>query len=176
MLWLSDEAIEYAVAKCRRERGYRIIIAIPNRNRIQDIECVLRGLIRDADEVVIRRPQGGLNVEFNTGSCIKVLPASDSARGHRSHLLIADKCIDDEIIDCVLKPYETLDRIDRQNRRNTVHFREEYLFRPYLSRPIEQTCLWEGIFLNNEDGKEFADVSEDEFINILNAEKGDTRK
>lgn len=171
MLWLSDEAIEYAVAKCRRERGYRIIIAIPNRNRIQDIEYVLRGLIRDADEAVIRRPQGGLNVEFNTGSCIKVLSASDSARGHRSHLLIADKCIDDEIIDCVLRPYENLDRIDRQNRRNTVHFRAEY-----LSRPIERTCLWEGIFLNNEDCKEFADVSEDEFINILNAEKGDIRK
>ena len=28
MLWLSDEAIEYAVAKCRRERGYMIIVVV----------------------------------------------------------------------------------------------------------------------------------------------------
>lgn len=31
MLWLSNEAIEYAVAKCRREPGYKVGIALNSR-------------------------------------------------------------------------------------------------------------------------------------------------
>ena len=168
MLWLSEEAIEYAVAKCRRERGYRIVIAVPDRNRIQNIECILRNLLRDTDEVITRRRER-LDIEFNNGSYIKTLIASDSARGHRGHLLIADKDIDDEIINCVLRPYETLECIERQRRRqhDADLFRAEYLSR-HLSRPIEPIGLWERGSFNIDDDKEFTDVSEEEFMNILN--------
>ena len=162
MLWLSDEAIEYAVAKCRREQGYRIAIAVPNRNRVQEIDYALRSHLRDTDEFRARRG-GGLAIEFHNGSYIKVLTASDNARGHRVHLLIADEDIDDEIISCVLRPYETLEHLERQRRRNTDLFRAEY-----LSRPMEPTGLWEREFFNTDDDKDFADVSEEEFMNILN--------
>lgn len=159
MIWLSDEAIEYAVAKCRRERGYRIVIAVPNMDRIRNIECILRSVLRPIDEFGIRR-NGGLTINFSNGSTIKVLTANDNVRGHRVHLLIADEDINDEIIDCILRPCETLEYYERQQR---------YKAEEYWTIPIaNNTVMLKKIFLGIDDDKEVTDVSEEEFMNILN--------
>ena len=73
MLWLSNEAIEYAVAKCRREPGYKVGIALNSRARNTQIELCLRECLRDTDEVRVRRSVCNMTVEFHNGSYIKVI-------------------------------------------------------------------------------------------------------
>lgn len=46
-----------------------------------------------------------MTVEFHNGSYIRVIPASDNARGYRMHLLIADENINDDVLRR-LKEYE----------------------------------------------------------------------
>lgn len=164
MLWLSDEAIEYAVAKCRREPGYKVGIALNSRAKYNEVEMCLRGCLRDADECRIRRSVCNMMIEFHNGSYIKVIPASeDNARGNRLHLLIADEDINDEVINRC----EILESMGRQRRRYAENLRTEFRAE-YLSRPMEPTGLWEREFFNTNDDKDFADVSEEEFMNILN--------
>lgn len=167
MLWLSDEAIEYAVAKCRREPGYKVGIAINSRAKHNEVEMCLRGCLRDTDEFRVRRSVCNMMIEFHNGSYIKVISASDNARGNRLHLLIADEDINDEVIDCVLRRCETLESMERQRRRYAENLRTEFRAE-YLSRPMEPTGLWEREFFNTNDDKDFADVSESEFMKILN--------
>jgi len=167
MLWLSDEAIEYAVAKCRREPGYKVGIALNSRAKHNEVEMCLRGCLRDTDECRIRRSVCNMMIEFHNGSYIKVIPASDNARGNRLHLLIADEDINDEVLDCVFRRCETLESMERQRRRYTENLRTEFRAE-YLSRPMEPTGLWEREFFNTNDDKDFADVSESEFMKILN--------
>lgn len=167
MLWLSDEAIEYAVAKCRREPGYKVGIALGTRARKNQVEMCLRECLRDTDEFRVRRSVCNMTVEFHNGSYIRVIPASDNERGYRMHLLIADENISDEVINCVLEPYETLEKLERQQRRyNKARFRPDFS-REYLSRPYDPS-VWEMELMNIGEDKDFADVSESEFMKILN--------
>lgn len=106
-------------------------------------------------------------IEFHNGSYIKVISASDNARGNRLHLLIADEDINDEVLDCVLRRCEILESMERQRRRYAENLRTEFRAE-YLSRPMEPTGLWEREFFNTNDDKDFADVSESEFMKILN--------
>ena len=167
MLWLSDEAIEYAVAKCRREPGYKVGIALNSRAKHNEVEMCLRGCLRDTDELRIRRSVCNMMIEFHNGSYIKVISASDNARGNRLHLLIADEDINDEVLDCVLRRCEILESMERQRRRYAENLRTEFRAE-YLTRPMEPTGLWEREFFNTSDDKDFADVSESEFMKILN--------
>lgn len=112
MLWLSKEAVEYAVAKCRRERGYKVGIALNTGARRTHIEHWFRDCISDADTLRVRRNGYNMMIEFHNGSYIKVISASDNARGNRLHLLIADEDISDEVLDCVLRPCEILESIE----------------------------------------------------------------
>ena len=167
MLWLSDEAIECAVAKCRREPVYKVGIALNSRAKYNEIEMCLRGCLRDTDEFRVRRSVCNMTVEFHNGSYIRVIPASDNVRGYRTHLLIADENISDEVINCVLKPCETLAILERRQRRyNEARFRPDFS-REYLSRPYDP-IVWEMELMNIGEDKDFADVSESEFMKILN--------
>lgn len=166
MLWMSEEAIEYAVAKCRNEKGYKIIIALANRGMMRSVDYKVRSLIKDTDKVKFRRGGGDFLVEFENGSFIRAVYASDNARGHRAHLVVADDAINDDILNCVFKPMEILKHIERQRRRDYDMLRTEpsismpyYTFRPY-NLDLSGTDLYQD--------KEFEDVSEDEFMKILN--------
>lgn len=167
MLWLSDEAIEYAVAKCRKEPGYKVGIALNSRAKHNEVEMCLRGCLRDTDEFRVRRSVCSMMIEFHNGSYIKVMSASDNTRGNKLHLLIADEDINDEVLNCVLRPCEILESMERQRRRYAETLRRDFRAE-YLSRPMEPTGLWEREYFNNNDDKEFTDVSESEFMKILN--------
>lgn len=164
MIWLSDEAIEYAFAKCRSERGYKIIVAVSNRHKQQNVEYALRRNIRDTDEFnKVLRCGGNILIEFKNGSYIKVIPAVENARGYKCHLLIVDEYVDDEIINCVFKPMEILEEIERRRWKEYACFKPKYAcFKP------EYACLWEHVFPNIDNDEEIADVSEEEFMKILN--------
>ena len=167
MLWLSDEAIEYAVAKCRKEPGYKVGIALNSRVKHNEVEICLRGCLRDTDEFRVRRSICNMMIEFHNGSYIKVISASDNARGNRLHLLIADEDINDEVLDCVLRRCEILESMERQRRRyNDETLRRDFR-REYLSRPYNPS-VWEMELMNVGEDKDFADVSESEFMKILN--------
>lgn len=165
MLWLSKEAVEYAVAKCRRERGYKVGIALNTGARRTHIEYWFRDCISDVDTLRVRRNGYNMMIEFHNGSYIKVISASDNARGNRLHLLIADEDISDEVLDCVLRPCEILESIERLRRRN-----EDVFIAEYLSRPMRPTGQWEIEYMQIiiDDDNNFADVSESELMKILN--------
>lgn len=117
MLWLSNEAIEYAVAKCRKESGYKVGIALNSRTKYNEVEMYLRDCLRDTDEFRIHKSVYDTTVEFHNGSYIRVIPESYKARGYKMHLLIADENINDDVLDCILRPCENLEWVERQKRR-----------------------------------------------------------
>lgn len=160
MLWLSDEAVQYAVAKCRSTAGYRIGIAVSNANTRQNLDRLLRGLLEDRDNYRIRRNGGRTSViEFGNGSCIRTLPASDCARGYRVHLLIADENINDKVLNCVLQPLETLERIERMRRLYNEPDPEAGFY--------AKLAMCDQEYFDDNDNS-FEDVSESEFMKILN--------
>lgn len=165
MLWLSDEAIEieYAVSKCRSERGYKVGIALNSRAKYKEVELCIRRCLRDTDDFKLRRSTNNMEIEFHNGSYIKVIPASDNSRGYRYHLLILDEYISDEVLNCVLRHCEIPESIERQRYRryNSDVFEKEYI------------CNWVMSADNADNDKDYADVSEDEFMEILN--KGNRR-
>lgn len=158
MLWLSDEAIEYAVSKCRNERGYKVGIALNSRAKYSDVELCIRRCLRDTDVFELRRSTNNMEIKFHNGSYIKVIPASDNSRGHRFHLLVPDGDISDEVLNCVLRPCEILESIERQSHRryNSDIFEKEYI------------CNWVTAANNADNDKDYAEVPEDEFMEILN--------
>lgn len=160
MLWLSDEAVRYAVAKCRNTAGYRIGIAVSGASARQNLDHLLRELLEDRDNYRIRRSSGrAIIIEFGNGSYIRTLPASNSARGCKVHLLIADENISDEILDSVLRPLEILEHIERRRWFYNKPNPQEWL---YIKPEI---CDQEYLV---DDDDSFEDVSESEFMKILN--------
>ena len=45
-----------------------------------------------------------MKVELYDGTIYQVVSASDNSRGHKCHKAYVDRYIDNEIIDCVIKP------------------------------------------------------------------------
>lgn len=159
MLWLSDEAIEYAVKICRRKQNYKVGIVLQNELRILDLEDCLRDCLRDREDFQIHRSRGCLMIEFCNGSYIKTMLATNNSRGHRVNLLIADENIDDEILDYVFRYCETLDNIERRNQRYSNTLAREEVLSYYH---------WGREFFYEDNDEEIADVSESELMKLLN--------
>lgn len=160
MLWLSDEAVQYAVTKCRNTAGYRIGIAVLNVSARQSLDHLLRELLKDRDDYRIRRNGGhAIVVEFDNGSYIRTLPASECARGYRVHLLIVDENINDEVLNYILRPLETLECIKRMRRLYNESELEAGFYAKLEMCDQEYFC---------DDDNSFTDVSESEFMKILN--------
>lgn len=170
MLYLSDEAIEYAVKKCRRTDAYEVAVAVSNGRTRQNLEYILRDLLADRNDFNVSRNGGYLQVRFTNGSHIRVLPATDSARGYRFHLLIVDENINDNILNEVLRPRENLEWYDRRRREETRLQSSSEFVREYFNRPIENhTCTYtDQQTVKTDDDDEFADVPEEEFMQLLN--------
>lgn len=158
MLWLSDEAIEYVVSKCRNEREYKVGIALNSRAKYNEVESCIRRCLRDTDIFEFHRGTNNIEIKFHNGSYIKVIPASNNSCGHRSHLLLLDEGIGDEVLNCVLRPCEIPESIEwqRHGRYNSDIFEKEYI------------CNWVTAADNADNDKDYEDVSEDEFMEILN--------
>lgn len=111
MFWLSDKAIEYAVFKCQNNPGYKVGIALNSRSKYNDVELCMRKCLKDTDDYIFRKGANDKRIEFHNGSYIRIIPATDNSRGYKFHLLITDKEINDEIINCVLRPCEILNYV-----------------------------------------------------------------
>lgn len=135
MIWLSDEAIEYAVCRCRKIPRYKVGIALNTRTKSNDVHSCLCRHLRYSDVLRFLKQSDGERVEFYNGSCIQIIPATANSCGYKIHLLIADEDICDETLNSVLRPLEILDKIDKQRRelqnpgmseKNINNFRKEY--------------------------------------------------
>lgn len=168
MLWLSNEAIAYAVAKCRKEPGYKVCIASNSRARRMQIELCVRNCLQDSNDF---RVSGNMRYdmwfEFCNGSSIKIIPATDNSRGYKTHLLVADKDIDDDVLNCILRPCEILENMERY-RQSCV---DETLIRNFRKEYSSQSMKLAGVLEeenSGNDSKEFPNVSESELNKILN--------
>ncbi len=161
MLYLSDEAIQYAIAKCRNNDRYRVCVAIPDRIRRQKLYTILHHYLGEPDDYSEKLAMNKIRIEFENGSSIDTIPASDNARGYRSHLLIVDKTIDDDIIKCVLQPHEILEEQERYINKFVNDARQKREQQEQDKKNTQQDEL------ENLDA-EYADVIESEFLEVLN--------
>lgn len=116
MIYLSDSALLYAINICRAKPKYKVLVATDRRNDWNNIEMFLLHHIRDSDMYQIANTNSECSVQFKNGSSIRCICSHDSFRGYRAHLLIAAPKIDNEIINCVLRPMETAKEIEAWNR------------------------------------------------------------
>lgn len=111
MIFLSNAALRYAVEICAEVPKYQVIVTalVDKRLKIQEdlIDLVNRLYISEVHW--IKNSYNRAEIYLKNGSHITVVPASDSARGYREHLLIVDKDINPKVIKDVFIHKEILD-------------------------------------------------------------------
>lgn len=127
MIFLSNAALRYAVEVCAEIPSYQVIVTALT----DKLPGVQRELINLANQICgtevywIKSSCNRTEIYLKNGSLIKVVPANESARGYRSHLLIADRDIDRETLEAVFYAKEILDVFDykeyhRQKGKETL--------------------------------------------------------
>lgn len=110
MIFLSNAAIRYAVDVCQERERHKVGIAIQGEDKRNAMRDLILSMVSDSDCVErIRNSKHNFEILFKNGSVIRFIFPSDSARGNKLHLLIADKEIQIDIIQTVLKRCEILD-------------------------------------------------------------------
>lgn len=162
MIYLSGEAIDYAVQMCRNHAGYKVIVACGSRSQSYvKVELLSRvGDFKDAD---IRQGSGNFSIRWRHGSSLLLFLSESNIRGSRAHLLIIDKDISSECSHRWLA-METLKYEDFSDI-TLPEFQHEY------------QCLWnvvipdsdnETICKNQDDDSEnVVDISESDLMKIL---------
>lgn len=113
MLFLSNAALRYAVDICLEKDKYKVGIATKGFEKRDIVRQQILDMITGSDCVEhIRNSKYNFEVQFKNGSVIKLILASDSSRGNMLHLLIVDREISIDVVECVLKRCELLDWIE----------------------------------------------------------------
>lgn len=117
MIYLNDEAILYAISMCRRRRGYIVGIALSSMRQLNSISHMIMSCMR---EYRVKREcyfiASDIDIRFDNGSRIYLLPVFGHARGNRVHLLIVDENIDYGKCQEIYRPIECLEDIEAQRR------------------------------------------------------------
>ncbi len=126
----------YCVTRCILYPGTRVIIASGTRGQaINVLEKILYELKPSSPELAaeINEKETKVNgtnaiIVFNNTSSIKVVTASDTARGNRGHVLLLDeyRLISKNTIDTVLRKFLTLRRMPRYEELTDEQRKEEY--------------------------------------------------
>ena len=111
MISLSRSALVYAISICREKENYRVTVVCDSETGSEAVmeELCNFNLVRDPQHT--HRVVKGRNssyLQFKNGSIIRVIAARESVRGLRSHLIIVSPEVNKEIVECVLRPMETL--------------------------------------------------------------------
>ena len=125
MIYLSESAIQYAFMLCLEKERYIINIAMATKEKVEIWFSKFNKLI-ESNAGAIRKSisirSGYGSIEFTNGSSIRMFRMfrvnESLCRGKRCHLLIVDEQIEKDIINTVLKPYETL------NYRETIFYKK----------------------------------------------------
>ena len=113
MLWYSNAAIDYAIARCIEKPGYKVVIAYGRDKEEQD--AFYEKLQFEETISRIRCAGGNIDVTFNNGSKIDWVSPTENSRGHRAHLVIMRYDVPDETIRCVFEPMEILEWMERKS-------------------------------------------------------------
>jgi hypothetical protein len=123
MLYLSDATLKCVLSRCIKRSGYKVGIAPLNRYKIKN---KLVDMIDDDIFNHIYRMTFSINntcIRFCNGSEIQIIQSNDSARGRAFHLIVVDKKIDKQTINCVLKKCEKL--VDEYTKHYNQKLRKE---------------------------------------------------
>jgi hypothetical protein len=124
----------YACCKAILYPGSKIVIASATKNQSKLIvsEKIRTELMEMSDNLrreidSIKDNQNDVIVYFCNGSTIKVVPASDNARGSRSTCLIYEefRMIDKQVIDSVLSPFSIVRQAPYMQRQEYSNIYEE---------------------------------------------------
>lgn len=126
----------YCAARCILFPGTRVCIASGTRGQaVNLLEKILYELKPLSPELCseINDKETKVNntigqIVFHNGSMIKVVTASDTARGNRCHVLLLDECrlINKGTVDTVLRKFLTLRRMPRYEELTEEERRREY--------------------------------------------------
>lgn len=119
MLFLSDEAIEYAVKMCCANSHYEVLIVGKALTTVQQIFERLISISQKITEANRSFRAGHTpTVIFDNNSCITVVSATPcNARGRKVHLLIADKNINYNLLHREFTLCEVLEDWDMRNKQ-----------------------------------------------------------
>jgi hypothetical protein len=160
MIYLNEDAIKYAISICKSKQNYKVGIVI-NTIKIDYVKSILLDLLKDEDCHIRRNGGNFIQVQFNNGSLIRSIPASNNARGFRVHLLIIDDDVDRNIVNVVFKPLQIdYDIMYRETANAVTGFTADRIFFDefVITFPDEDV-----------DENETAYIDEDEFMKILEA-------
>lgn len=121
MLFLSNEAIEYAVKMCCANPHYDVLVVGKSLTTVQQIFERLMSVSQKITEINRSFRAGHTpTVIFNNNSRITVVSANPSnARGCKVHLLIADKNIDYDLLHREFIRCEVLENWNMRNKQAT---------------------------------------------------------
>ncbi len=171
MIYLNEESLQYAISMCRRRSRYKVGIALYSRRQIHELRDMIGRILQmpthddfmiRASEVLSESPY--LDIRFENGSSIRVIPHSGAARGYRAHLLIADERMRSEDYLDTYRHVECLEEMEYQRerwvRRNPI-FSETFSWN-------REGCRFE---MDEEArlDREYEDVSEEALMKILSA-------
>lgn len=155
MLWLSEDAIQYAVSRCNRCENFKVVIAssdIRLRRNIYELAKKIHSELKNGVQIIGHaRHRNDLTIDFQNGSRINIMSASKNARGHKCHLLIVPKNTDYAVLNEVLRPMEILGLEDWEE-----DWRREYV--PIWGESGERSQIPDKI----------PTIDEEEFDKILN--------
>lgn len=161
---LSDDELQYAVQKCLNNAGFRVVIAFNTSARRNNALIEIQRILTDRNDYRIRSSHYGFSVEFQNGSYLSSVTATEGARGRRCHLLVVDEAIDRRIVYEVLKPLETMrydnefrTGFDRYIRKNPIIFDQQSFEREYI-------CKFNVVKDNNIN---YPDVLEEDLFKVL---------
>lgn len=158
MLYLSDAAIDYAVAMCTSNPRYKVIIAVSGVRKGHNVFNHIVGSVERSPGIVV---SGGILklIEWQNGSTIRIVPCSNSSRGMRAHLVIVDNDADEDVVNTVFRRIEILEQIDRRQRHEVFDMNT-------LENAHDET-LWAVVIPADDEEETEAIVSEDELMKIL---------
>lgn len=109
MIALSESALRYAVDICRERSDYKVGIVPYDTYEMRDIVEDISSLLKKESSLEHIRNNGwNYYVEFPNGSILKIIRPTNSARGHRFHLVVINRFLDREVRD-ILKSVELLE-------------------------------------------------------------------
>ena len=158
MLYLSDAAIDYAVAMCTSNPRYKVIIAVSGVRKRHNVFNHIVGSVERSPGIVV---SGGILklIEWQNGSTIRIVPCSNSSRGMRAHLVIVDNDADEDVVNTVFRRIEILEQIDKRQRHEVFDMNT-------LENAHDET-LWAVVIPADDEEETEAIVSEDELMKIL---------
>jgi len=162
MLYLSEASIEFAVKECRRRNGYTVIVVVNSHTMLENTFNNLRCMLDKYNDVRFRKNMNSGCIDFKNGSYVRVVPATENARGYKSHLLIMDECVDYELAQRAFYHIECREQADAQRNHYLIREMTNKYFSGY-----EPSVYNFKTYTMGDWEKEIEDVSEEEFLKVL---------